>query len=409
MSPLPLNQMSPHLPTLLHACIAALVLSAAFMTAFGLRQKVYRGYRWWAAAQWLLVAGLLLQLLTPQQPMLLAAAHLLVLQWPVTVLAGMRRFYSRHGLMVPGAADVAVLCAGWLLAPLALALHAAPALQSAAWPAGALLLHVYAALMTSRLAEFKGSVPLQTLAASHAVAGVVHLAQIATLYDAAPASGQELLATSLVMPIPAWMLVFLALLLTFGRTEHTWLAVQRKLRYLADMDVVTRVANRRHFQELATSAMVDTEPGSAAVMMLDIDHFKRINDMFGHACGDEALRQVAQCVRDTLREQDVAGRLGGDEFALLLPDTSPKGAMAVAMRIVANLATHNVAPRIAPLSLSFGIVLMHGDETIADALRRADQALHEAKRQGRNRVVVATGSSDRLVFSNSRTLGLATP
>jgi diguanylate cyclase (GGDEF)-like protein len=128
--------------------------------------------------------------------------------------------------------------------------------------------------------------------------------------------------------------------------------------------------------------------------------------MFGHASGDDALRQVSECMRETLREPDVAGRLGGDQFAVLLPDTAPKGAMVVASRIVTHLATRQVAPRIAPLSLSFGVVSLFEGETIADAIRRAEQALHEAKRQGRSRVVVATGSSDKPVFTNSRTLGL---
>jgi diguanylate cyclase len=111
-------------------------------------------------------------------------------------------------------------------------------------------------------------------------------------------------------------------------------------------------------------------------------------------------------MRETLREFDVAGRVGSHEFVILLPDTLPKGAMAAATRIVAQLATHDVAMRRAALSLSFGIVRLFEGEAISDALRRAEQALFEAKRQGRSRIVVATGSSDNPVFTNSRTLGL---
>jgi diguanylate cyclase len=142
------------------------------------------------------------------------------------------------------------------------------------------------------------------------------------------------------------------------------------------------------------------------LLMFDIDHFRRINEMFGSAAGDEALRQVSHCMRETLRENDVAGRLAGDQFSILLPDTTPKGAMAVAARIVGNLAAHQVAPRVAPLSLSFGVVALTAGEGIGETLRRAEQALHEAKRQGRSRVVIATGPIDRPVFTNSRTLGL---
>jgi diguanylate cyclase len=142
------------------------------------------------------------------------------------------------------------------------------------------------------------------------------------------------------------------------------------------------------------------------MITFDIDHFKRINEMFGHAAGDDALRQVSQCLRETLREFDVAGRVGSHEFVILLPDTLPKGAMAVASRMAAQLAARDVAPRMATLSLSFGIVRLFEGEGIADALRRAEQALFEAKRQGHSRIVVATGSSENPVFTNSRTLGL---
>ena len=207
--------------------------------------------------------------------------------------------------------------------------------------------------------------------------------------------------------LAALALAHAAVLLSFQRTERTWHAEQRKLRYLADMDVLTRVPNRRHFQELVASAFGSgVKADAAALLMFDIDHFRRINEMFAHAAGDEALRQVSHGMRETLREQDIAGRLAGDQFSILLPDTTPKGAMAVAARIVANLAVHQVAPRVAPLSLSFGVVALDEGEAIGEALRRAEQALHEAKRQGRSRVVVATGPSDKPVFTNSRTLGL---
>ena len=172
------------------------------------------------------------------------------------------------------------------------------------------------------------------------------------------------------------------------------------------MDVLTRLPNRRHFHELASVALAATEADAASVMAFDIDHFKRINEMFGHDAGDEALRQVSQCMRDTLREPDVAGRVGSNQFVILLPNTLPKGAMAAASRIVAQLAKQQAAPRMATLSLSFGIVQLYEDETIDAAQHRAEQALFEAKRQGRSRIVVATGSSDHPLFTNSRTLGL---
>jgi len=202
------------------------------------------------------------------------------------------------------------------------------------------------------------------------------------------------------------VMVYLSLLLNYERTERNLRAMHRKLRYLADMDALTRVPNRRHFHELAAQALAASQAGSSTVMMFDIDHFKHINDLLGHANGDEALRQVAHCLRDVLREQDVAGRLGGDEFAVLLPQTSVNDAMAAASRIVARLIDRQIAPQSAPLSLSFGVVQMKAEESLTEALHRADQALYEAKRQGRSRAVVASGAQDQPVFGESRQLGL---
>ena len=403
---LPCAGMNLHPPTLLFVCAAVLLLAATVMTWFGARQRCYRGYWCWVSAQWLLAFGLGLQIAAPGSDLVSAAAHLLVLQWPVFVLMGLRRFYSRHGLPVHGAVDLVLLGLAWLGLAVALQTRASPSAQLIAWSVGPLLLLAYAAILVTRLTEFKGSAALQLLVIALGAAAFANLTRLVGAGSVPVLPHEALLAGTVIMLIPALVLVHAVLMLSFQRTEHTWTAEQRKLRYLADMDVVTRVANRRHFQELVADALITFEAEHSSVMTFDIDHFKRINEMFGHATGDDALRQVSQCMQDTLREMDVAGRLGGDEFACFLPDTLPKGAMAVASRMVSNLAAHQVAPRIAPLSLSFGIVQMHDGELIADALRRSEQALFEAKRQGRSRIVVATGPSDKPVFTNSRSLGL---
>lgn len=220
---------------------------------------------------------------------------------------------------------------------------------------------------------------------------------------------QVLLASGLLVVACALVMVYIGLLLTCERTETNLRITQRQLRLLADTDPLTGVPNRRHFHERASQALTHKDAVPAALLMFDIDHFKQVNDMLGHAVGDEALRQVATCMRETLRGQDVAGRLGGDEFGALLPGTSVSDAMTVASRIVARLEHRQVAPRVAPLSLSFGIVEMKAGETLADGLRRADQALYEAKRQGRSRAVAASGVEDKPAFGESRRLGLSAP
>ena len=398
--------MTLHLPTVAILCVAALAASAAVMTLFGTTQHTYRGFWWWVAAQWLLTLGLALQLLREAYPIVLLPANLLLLQWPIVVLAGMRRFYSRHGLQTPPAVDWALLAAAWSawLASWALDGFAA---RVVVFAAGAALLHLYGAVLLTRLSEFRRSTALKALVGVELLGVVVQTARAIAAAVGEAAIGHELLlAAGMVTVMTSLVMIYLALLLTNERTETNLHALHRKLRFLADIDVLTRVPNRRHFHELARRALAAENSGGHAMMMFDIDHFKRINDMLGHATGDEALRQVAHCVRESLRAQDVAGRLGGDEFAVLLPETSVNDAMTVASRIATRLEDRQVAPRLAPLSLSFGMVQMHVDESVPEALRRADQALYEAKRQGRSRAVIASGVESRPVFGESRPLGL---
>jgi diguanylate cyclase len=401
--------MTLHLPTLTVLCLTALATSAGVMTLFGASQRTYRGFWWWVGAQWLLTIGLGLQLLRDAWPALLPLANLLLLQWPIVLLAGMRRFYSRHGLRLPATIDWWLLAIAWFVWLGTWAAQASFAWRVVAFAGGAAVLHLYGALLLTRLAEFRTSTALKALVGVELLGAAVQAARAAAAVlpgSNAALGDQLLLAGGLVIVMTSLVMVYLALLLTNERTEENLRAMHRKLRFLADIDVLTRVPNRRHFHELARGALQANPTAGCALMMFDIDHFKRINDMLGHATGDEALRQVAHCVRESLRAQDVAGRLGGDEFAVLLPGATVQDAMAVASRIVTRLDDRQVAPRLAPLSLSFGMVQMHEGEAVPDALRRADQALYEAKRQGRSRAVIASGVEEKPVFGESQRLGL---
>jgi diguanylate cyclase len=181
---------------------------------------------------------------------------------------------------------------------------------------------------------------------------------------------------------------------------------RRRLRALANIDMLTQVPNRRRFEELARRALQADEAGSAALLLVDIDHFKQINDRLGHAAGDRALKLVSRCTLELLRAHDVAGRHGGDEFVMLLRRSSTRDAMVVAERLVAHLQAQSHAHALPRLSLSFGIVQMKAGESIDDTLQRADQALYEAKRLGRSRAVAADGDEEHPVFHSSQRLGL---
>jgi diguanylate cyclase (GGDEF)-like protein len=131
---------------------------------------------------------------------------------------------------------------------------------------------------------------------------------------------------------------------------------------------------------------------SFALLALDIDHFKRINDTWGHAAGDEALKSFANACRLALREYDILGRVGGEEFAVALPNTGPDGARVIAERLraaVAELVIHPAKGQFFDLTVSVGVAQLRDTDTgIASLLGRADQALYRAKNGGRNRVVM---------------------
>jgi diguanylate cyclase len=401
--------MTLHLPTLLIVATAALALAAAGMTLFGARQRVYRGYWWWTVAQWALLGALVLQLTGSGEPLPMLVSELLMLQWPVVVLGGVRRFHARNGTRVPATLDWALFAVAGVAWLVAWGLRSAPPVQVAAFSIASAALHLYVATIATRVADFGRSGALKALLATEASTACVYALRAAQALaggaEALP-EGDVLIAGGLVVVAAALVMVVLALVFTYGRTEHNLSVLHRKLRYLADIDLLTRIPNRRHFHELAANALGSRRQEDAVVMMFDVDHFKRVNDLLGHATGDEALRQVSTCLRESLRAHDIAGRLGGDEFAVLLPDTSVHDAMGVAQRIMSKLDDRQVAPRTAPLSLSFGVVQMQAGETIAQALRRADQGLLEAKRQGRRRAVWAEGVEAEPVFRESRSLNL---
>jgi diguanylate cyclase (GGDEF)-like protein/PAS domain S-box-containing protein len=164
---------------------------------------------------------------------------------------------------------------------------------------------------------------------------------------------------------------------------------------LSHTDDLTGVNNRRHLFELAELefAVAVRYKRPLAVMLFDIDHFKKVNDTFGHAVGDEVLKHITQIARSELRKADVIGRYGGEEFIILLPMTNSQQAYLLAERIrtkVKKLRTTSENGEVST-SLSIGIVEMTPalhSETVGDMFHRADQAMYRAKEAGRNRTVI---------------------
>jgi diguanylate cyclase (GGDEF)-like protein len=158
---------------------------------------------------------------------------------------------------------------------------------------------------------------------------------------------------------------------------------------LARTDALTALPNRRQFFRAAETALAEARRGGRplALLALDVDHFKRINDQGGHQLGDTVLREVAQCCRASLRESDLAARIGGEEFALLLPATDLAQARQLAERLRAAIAELQLP---AAVTVSIGCAELGPTmQTVDSLMARADEALYAAKEGGRNRVSVA--------------------
>ena len=162
-----------------------------------------------------------------------------------------------------------------------------------------------------------------------------------------------------------------------------------EMQHLAERDPLTGIANRRHLEMMLEMRveMLRKTGIPCSIIMADLDHFKEVNDTWGHSVGDQALIGFAGMLKDTCRNTDVVGRLGGEEFLVILPESPLANAVAIAERMRAS------TPRVAPaelgerqLTASFGVVLAELGDTVEHLSARVDAALYRAKQKGRNRV-----------------------
>jgi diguanylate cyclase (GGDEF)-like protein len=161
---------------------------------------------------------------------------------------------------------------------------------------------------------------------------------------------------------------------------------------MASTDGLTGIYNRRGFETriIETLAAAGRNGLGLSLLIIDIDHFKRLNDEFGHLLGDEVLRQVAKVFTQQLRKNDVVCRYGGEEFAILLPETTTERAQAVAEKLRRVVADHQFPGVPRPVTISLGIADCPTHAASRDELvRAADEALYAAKQNGRNRVETA--------------------
>ena len=250
--------------------------------------------------------------------------------------------------------------------------------------------------------------PLQPMAIAYAVCTMILLG-----YDAGVVSGAWAYAAALnerifvqgqpvwwfslwrqFVFVTGWMVVAGLLLALFARLDH----LHDKLTRLSYTDGLTGLANRRRFMDVLGSELARQRRSGQplSVVLIDADHFKQINDRWGHLAGDLVLRQLAELMMRSVRApSDLPARLGGEEFALILPDTRLDEALMVCERLREQVAAHPFedAGQAFRVTVSMGVVesSRHALEAL---LQQADQALYEAKRQGRNRVCTAMGRGE---------------
>lgn len=204
-----------------------------------------------------------------------------------------------------------------------------------------------------------------------------------------PEALQRALVSATVLPI----LIAAPLFFVMTARLRGLVLSNRRLGKIARTDSLTRALNRGAFTDRVGEVLVQPQPGQVqgALLMIDADNFKSINDQFGHDAGDEALQLIVRSIRSVLRAGDLLGRMGGEEFAVFLPQSDYRGAEAVAERIrrSVNLAVFTPGGTLRPLSVSIGGAVFEHTMSFTELFRIADQRLYAAKQTGRNRVDLA--------------------
>jgi len=171
-------------------------------------------------------------------------------------------------------------------------------------------------------------------------------------------------------------------------TNNQLLQLKQELEHLAGTDPLTGAYNRRTFHEVLSKAISNAmrHDHHFALLMIDVDHFKQVNDTFGHHAGDDVLRGLCDLLATSVRSSDQLFRVGGEEFCLLVTVTDEEDALKLAEKLQLAVASHRFA-RVGNITASFGIAHFMGSDTQESIYARADEAMYEAKRRGRNCIV----------------------
>ncbi|WP_288743743.1 GGDEF domain-containing protein [uncultured Rheinheimera sp.] len=378
-----------HLPTLLLLTLLVNVMIGCYLAMVYLLRRHDQSFLLWSVACFVFVAGGCAAGARHyiDQPLITyLLADILLLLSPALVVTGLVLFL-RGQLSARSKQQVALLLTLYLL-PLSMLYqvnNASTALTS--FSIAVIFIYAIVLLKKARLIPVFPIYVLQLFFAVHALLMLFQVVLVIPLigedYRAFSSPGLQwvllghvLLTTSTGLMLP---------LLSFSHTEN-------QLLRLTELDDLTQLLNRREFLKRAEQALLQNRrlQYSVVVLMIDLDHFKQINDRWGHAIGDLALKKVADLLKVGLRTSDLIGRLGGEEFAVLMPHTSAEQASAIGQRLCERIAHHawEIEARPVKLTVSVGGTSCVGAlRDLKELLADADQALYQAKAQGRNRIV----------------------
>jgi len=375
------------LTTLIILTLIINLLVGAYMALLAKLQPQQSAFRHWALSCFIFVlASMLAASRLYQVPPLLSVvlAHALLALPPLLVGTGLARFI--HGphyhlqlrpLGFCAAIYLFVLSVSYPLSHSATVLNAAAIAAACIW-CMQLWQSVKKPQFVSRL--------LQTVLALHALTMLAEIAlYLSHWHSVLPPQAAMLLQLMLLSHLLLTTLAAALLPLLF------FIAREQLLMQQADLDELTLLPNRRHFlRESAAYLSLHGADAPLTIMMLDLDHFKAINDSFGHAVGDAALKQVAVILAQELRKTDFIGRVGGEEFAIMMPDTAEAEAQRISQRLRQQVEQQAriVDGKVLGLTISIGAIYVQqfSNMDFQALLKQADEALYQSKRNGRNTV-----------------------
>lgn len=383
------------LSTLFIMLSGAVLCFILLLVLLSLRRTKTPGVNAWCLANGLGIVAFTLYAFGRQLPPILSyeVANGAYLGAVAAVLVGYRRFFGQPIALGLTYASVAAALAGiavfhYIFPSFVLRTAIVSVFYAIVCIAIGMVIFRARATWTSRYAFVFSGVMAFVVAFGQAARGIMQ-----AVLPSAPASLLEPSAWSLAVLSAS---TFVMPVLTLGPLMIVHSTMIARYEYAANRDFLTGAWSRRAFWEVATREIERARRvhKGLTVLVMDVDHFKRINDTYGHAEGDEVLKEMVLAVERRMRSIDYFGRIGGEEFAILMPDTRLEGARAVAERLRAGLAEDQASmqaagPGAVPrnYTLSMGLAELRLADTFHDLMQRADAALYQAKEAGRDRVV----------------------